>query len=255
MEEDEVDLQDAASIKDSITKAFVLNNYITEDFCEFALDYAALVSHPKGHVRGILEAENCNKSVFEVLQASDIAWAVVLYVNNQDYWAWAHDDEERKKRNKERAESRRQREEIIATRATGSRRGAARLPDEVEDDEPATEKVETLWAVGNRSKAKEWGVSPQGRALYLALKGAIKEAGPHAWSDVWAAYWEKDEERREAEEDEGGNARKRKRSAPDAEGDGDSADGGGRVVELDMSDDEDDDGEDEGFDGAAIMSE
>jgi hypothetical protein len=225
---DDIDLTSVGAITKDIDKAFVLDNLITEEFCDFAVSMAGVVSHQKGEVRAILESPSNDKSVFELLEASDLSWAFMVYTNSREVWEWLHQDKARKASNALLAERRRQRTE------SGGR--GPRIPA----DKDATPQPKPTWSVGNRSKKKEWGVSPQGRAMYFALKKALKEVGPEAWAGVWESFWEKDVKAREAAAaSSSSKKRKTPASGEEEEDEEENIEAGDLdVAGLDMSDDE-----------------
>jgi len=208
-----------AAIKENITKEFVRDNYITEEFCDFTLSYASVVSHGKDQVRKALAEGDGDKTVFDLVTFSDISWAFTAYINSSAYWAWSHADGQRKTKNAKNKEARNQRKRAAT-------------------DVSATTKVKKHWAIGNRSKKMDWGLPPEGRARYLVFKQALKEVGRQAWADVWASYWEK------ASSTENPGKRRKKTSSvggddDDGDDDDDFQDVGDDVMEVDFSDDED----------------
>jgi hypothetical protein len=233
---DDVDISSIDAITKSITKEFVLDNFITVEFCDFGMCYASQVSHSKDEVLKILEASGNDKTLFDVVSASDFSWAYTGYSMKRMVWEWKHQDDKKKARNATRAEQR---------KTKGRGRGR------VEDDEELTDKPKKMWFAGNRSKKVEWGLPPEGRAMYLAFKKAFKDVGRQAWAEVWAEYWEKDCAHREA-----AGSRKRKISDLEASGQDDVDEGGdveavGCPGEIQMSDDEEDMMGDDDMDGSS----
>lgn len=220
-----VDLTSVAVIKNDIDKKFVLENYMTEEFCDFVLNYAAVVSHPKDQLLKQLRAAKCNKTIFQLVSLSDISYSFTIYVNNHEYWAWSHGNDKRKAANLKKQEQRK-----------SNKRGR------IGDDEAASDKAPKQWGLGNRSKKFEWGLPPEGRALYITLKKALKDVGVQAWDEVWKKFWDKEVAARPTDENP-----KKKRKVDDGDDNEDhDEDDYEDVEELDMSDSDDDDDDDGG---------
>lgn len=192
-------LKDTDEIE-TIDAAFVVAMYATVEFIQFLMTYAVLVSHTKGDVLSNIKADKGVKSILRgYVSVSDVSFALTMYVNNKDYWAWYHRDDNRKKGNKALAQrrialaARQARTEATQSRTRSgatSTEGEAEAEDEViPQDEPVEKKVNKFWHMGNRNKNLKFGLGPEARALYLALKKAFRTADKAAWDDPWEVWW------------------------------------------------------------------
>ena len=67
-----------------IDEGAIRNKWMNVMFVDFVFHFAVHVSKNKKYVTDRLVDESV--TIFDVLSASDIAWAVTCYVNNKDYW-------------------------------------------------------------------------------------------------------------------------------------------------------------------------
>jgi len=77
------ELSDISSIE-QIDDGVIRNKWMNVMFVDFVFHFAFHVSKNKKYVMDRLVDESV--TIFDVLSASDIAWAVTCYVNNKDYW-------------------------------------------------------------------------------------------------------------------------------------------------------------------------
>ena len=76
-------VKDTIGIK-TINAQFVLDNWMNQAFVSFVFKYARLVSNTKKLILDKIKDDTSN--LFALLEKSDIAWAVLIYLNNEKYW-------------------------------------------------------------------------------------------------------------------------------------------------------------------------
>ena len=80
----------------SIDEDLIRERLMTAEFCEFVYLYATTVSMTKQKVKEMRSVEGFNL-VLHVTD-SDIAWALLLLINNRACWEWTHQETMRKGR-------------------------------------------------------------------------------------------------------------------------------------------------------------
>ena len=76
-------VKDTIGIK-TINAQFVLDNWMKQAFVSFVFKYARLVSNTKESILDKTKDDPSN--LFALLEKSDISWAVLIYLNNTEYW-------------------------------------------------------------------------------------------------------------------------------------------------------------------------
>jgi len=139
-------------IKDLITARFIRERFINKEFCQFVLDYAGFASMTKREFyRQItIPSSRGYNNVFDFLPASDIAWALMVYVDKEDEW---------------------KKPQGAATRTNKRKRDNA------------------VWSNGVKGTKGAMGIPDEGRAFYAVFKGALKEIPVEEWDGVWTEFW------------------------------------------------------------------
>lgn len=127
---------------------------MTAAFCEFVLDFAGFASNKKveflNHVTN--RATEAYKNLFGYLSPSDIAWALMIYIDKEDDW------------------------KKPTTARTNKRRRTDVVPDK-------------LWTKVPQSRMGSVGLSKEACAFYSVFKTALKEIPIEDWEEVWTGFW------------------------------------------------------------------
>ena len=129
-------------------------------FCEFVFDFAGFASSKKFdfHKQVTNPSSKAYKNLFAYLTPSDVAWALMIYVDKEDEW----------KNGKNR--------QSPTTRAKRKRDATPDKPDK-------------LWTVNAKPMQGSIGFSDEGRAFYSVFKAALKEIPVQEWEVVWTEFW------------------------------------------------------------------
>lgn len=198
----------------SIDEDLIRERLMTTEFCEFVYLYATTVSMTKQKVKEMRSVEGFN--LFLHVTDSDIAWALLLLINNRACWEWTHQETMRKgillasttasmgsaagstarvppprpntRRSKERAN------EVEAVPALPSSPQPEEVTPSLEEqdvsaiDQPG-EKPRRIWSVGGRAAQHGFAFSNEGVVFYLTFKRVFSKIPKDEWMEYWNAYW------------------------------------------------------------------
>ena len=218
-------------LEEFITVDLIRGRFMTKAFCSFVYNYVPVVSSTKKLIWTRIGMESARldqdaTNIFQLINNSDISWAMTQVVNNDKAWVESFDNEIAKadKKRKEREN------EVMASLAilqdTGSSGGHKRSrgnaatsttrrntrnnshqqdEESVNDDDSgsqeATEEDEEAsknsapqtqrWAAPcNRRLQYNVGLNKTGRQFYRLFLKALKSVGESEWDDVWKDFWE-----------------------------------------------------------------
>ena len=197
----------------SIDEDLIRERLMTTEFCEFVYLYATTVSMTKQKVKEMRSVEGFN--LFLHVTDSDIAWALLLLINNRACWEWTHQETMRKGRiasteaslgsaagstalvPPQRAVTRRSRgraNEVEAVPALPSLPQPEEVLPSLEEqdvsaiDQPG-EKPRRIWSVGGRAAQHGFAFSNEGVVFYLTFKRVFSKIPKDEWMKSWNAYW------------------------------------------------------------------
>ena len=155
-----------ANMKIEIDEDFVRDRLMNVEFCKFVYDYAAFVRFTAREFREKMSdaSSEAVKNLFVVLTPSDIAWAMLVYVSNENRWKWEIQEYYKKKNT-----------DIVHKDGSGNK---------IE-----YEKTSGLWKARGTIKQGSVGYTDDGRVFYSTLKNALKKVPALEWDDIWGQYW------------------------------------------------------------------
>ena len=79
----------------NLSKDWVRGMWMNKEFMGFAFRYTRTVSHSKKSIDDEIKENPSN--LMTLLTPSDVAWALLVYVNNDEYWTWKIKNNNKKK--------------------------------------------------------------------------------------------------------------------------------------------------------------
>lgn len=209
-----------------ITVDLIRERFMTKAFCSFVYNYVPGVSSTKKIIWTRIGMQSARlhqdaTTIFQLINSSDIAWAMTQVVNNDKAWVESFDnetakaDKKRKERENEVMASLAILQDTKRSRGSTSRRTTRKnspqqdeesVNDDDSDSQEATEKDEEAsknsapqtqrWAApSNRRLQYNVGLNKTGRQFYRLFLKALKSVGESEWDVVWNDFWEEEEER------------------------------------------------------------
>ena len=183
----------------SIDAQYFRDHFMTPEFCEFVYR-KAVCSMTRTELNKELSREGSDASVnlFRLVGSSDISWAMMIYLNNEEYWTALL-----KKRNPDFNHSAAG-DETATARPTTKRKTkkSARSSDAEEDPNNNNHEDKTVkypkqrWMNGCLRVTAGDGYNQTARLVYFTFDAALKGIQVDEWKNVWSEYWDdiKDEE-------------------------------------------------------------
>ena len=180
----------------SIDAQYFRDHFMTTEFCEFVYR-KAVCSMTRTELNKELRREGSDASVnlFRLVGSSDISWAMMVYLNNEEYWTASL-----KKKHPEFNHSA-PGNKPAPTRATTKRKTkkSARTSEAEEDPNNNNHEDKTVkqrWMNGCLRVSAGDGYNQTARLVYFTFDAALKGIHVDEWKNVWSTYWDdiKDEE-------------------------------------------------------------
>ena len=208
-----IKLTEYDDVLEKLTEKFVVDNWVTEEFCDFLFHYAVTITGSRLEAIEDLQSDDAS-SLPTSLSPSDMAWAVTVLVNNESYWEWAYAEKMRKDKekaeeiaakNKDHADA--HQEDLHRDKRPRSSPGegdgagdemntsmesaASEDSATAADEEEQPTKVRQRWTTTTKTKKNDFGFTKAGKGFLLRLTQIFKDIDKSIWDEVWASYWEK----------------------------------------------------------------
>ena len=179
----------------TIDARFIRAKWMNTAFVSFVFKYARQVSHTK---KAILDKIIDNPSnLFAILDSSDIAWAILIYVNNKEYWE--AEIEKKIAKENERAPS------MFSSNTRTTGRPSADTTSDPATDEDGTgnegsgnatqKKIKQRWTMGKRNESGSDGFASNGKLFYTTIQNSLKVINDDEWKTLWTDFWKIEEEK------------------------------------------------------------
>ena len=200
-----IDADSISKINEDTVKSKWMGN---TDFVEFAFFFGRTVSHTKKRILDELIKSDSN--LFDLITASDIAWAVTCYVNNKKHWEKTLMMKSQRGGGKKTGRTPKKKPARAGTRRSSPRKCKRRATvaeeepeeeeeggggEEEEQDEAGTEKGNnriSLWTKQCKHKMNWDGWHENGKMFYDKVRKALKKIPADEWKGLWVEFWERE---------------------------------------------------------------
>lgn len=213
---------------DTIDEDTIRSVLMNEGFCMFIDTYATIVSNTRTKAKEIMKRGG-KINLFAELSDSDIAWALMVYVNNRDLWTSQaknilieRSNQAKMKMMAQASQAAQPSEEAGPAARRGARKTGGKKKSSTKQGgqseasggtgvmvelEPPVPEVKKLWHTPSRTAKKLGvGVSPDGVLFYCKIHRALKGIDDSEWEVLWKSYYNRknpDDEGGDGSDDEG----------------------------------------------------
>ena len=178
----------------SIDAQYIRDHLMNDEFCNFVYRNANCSITRTDLIKELTrEGSDAAANLFRIIGASDISWAIMVYLNNEEFWASTL----KKKYPDFNSAAVDAPANVTRSQRKSKKSASSDNVESAEEDSTNQEKtVEQRWMKGCLRVAAGDGYNKTARLVYFTFKAALNKIPVDEWKDVWSTYWEeiKDEE-------------------------------------------------------------